>query len=191
MNISSPSLAPDRGIKRQGAAVKRSPSGSHHQGIRASLSREDASWSCYLCYYVGGILSAGLIQSTPTGYRLGFRMTWRAPVRRACSKEEVIKYVSRFLEQLGGTDIHVSSVSYCLVNVEPAGLNALPPSHDRSCVQVSMKSEVVCGSSSAHAVGRDKLVFQLKRLHQRVQVAPERGCLAGKDSVTFGSLVLE
>ena len=138
MNISSPSLAPDRGIKRQGAAVKRSPSGSHHQGIRTSLSREGAGWLCYLCCYVGGILSAGLIQSTPTGYRLGFRMTWHAPVRRACSKEEVIKHVPRLLEHLAGFDIHVSSVSYCLVNVEPASLDALPPSHDRSCVEVSM-----------------------------------------------------
>ena len=121
----------------------------------------------------GRNLSAGLIQSTPTGYRLGFSHDLARTCQACLLKEEVIKYVSRFLEQLGGLDIHVSSVSYCLVNVEPAGLDALPPSHDRSCVEVSMKSEVVCCSSSAHAVGGDKLVFQLKRLYQRVQVAPE------------------
>ena len=84
------------------------------------------------------------------------------------SQEEIIKYALCFLEKLGGLDIHVSSVCYCLVNVEPAGFDALPSSHDRSCVEVSMKAEVVCCSSSAHAVGGDGLVFQLKRLYKRV-----------------------
>ena len=84
------------------------------------------------------------------------------------SKEELIKYALCFVEKFDGFDVHVSSVCYCLVNVEPAGFDALPSSHDRSCVEVSMKAEVVCCSSSAHAVGGDELVFRLKRLCKRV-----------------------
>ena len=107
------------------------------------------------------------------------------------SQEEIIKYALCFLEKLGGLDIHVSSVRYCLVNVEPAGFDALPSSHDRSCLQVSMEPEVVCCSSSAHAVWGDELIFQLECLHQRVQVAPEGGCQPWKNSVTLRSLALQ
>ena len=86
-------------------------------------------------------------------------MTLLCLVTLPCLEEEAVEHPLRFLEQLGGLDIHVGSVCYRLVNVEPTGLDALPPSHDCSCVEVSVQTEVVCRPSTAHAVGGDELVF--------------------------------
>ena len=107
------------------------------------------------------------------------------------SKEESLKYVLCFAEESAGLDVHVSSVCYCLVNIESAGFDALLSPHERRCVQVAMEAEVVCCSSSTHAVWGDELVFQLECLHQCVQVTPEGGCQPWKNSVTFRSLALQ
>ena len=81
------------------------------------------------------------------------------------SEEELFKCALCFAEEFVGLDVHVSSICYCLVNIESACLDALPPSHERGCVQVAMEAEVVCRTPSTHAMRGDELVFQLECLH--------------------------